>query len=86
MKNLLFLIFIVTCFNASAQDSLQNLNFSRNQIKKTGMEVLGTWAAANIVIGGIGWATTNGTAKYFHQMNRWQNWQHVISQVMDQPH
>jgi hypothetical protein len=33
------------------------------------MQVLGGWAAANIVVGGIGWASTNGTTKYFHQMN-----------------
>ena len=33
------------------------------------MQVLGTWAAANIVAGGIGWAGTTGKTKYFHQIN-----------------
>lgn len=33
------------------------------------MQVLGSWAAANIVVGGIGWASTSGQTKYFHQMN-----------------
>jgi len=69
MKKLLLLSFIVISFNCFAQDSLQMLNFDRNHIKNTGMQVLGSWAAANIAVGGIGWATTNGTTKYFHQMN-----------------
>ena len=62
-----FLLFIsIKCY---AQDSLQNLNFNRNHIKNTGMQVLGAWAAANIVTGGIGWAGTSGKIKYFHQIN-----------------
>jgi hypothetical protein len=67
-KNLtLFLIFIA--INCHAQDSLQTLNFNRNYIKNTGMQVLGGWATANLVAGGIGWASTQGQTKYFHQMN-----------------
>ncbi len=69
MKKLLLLAFIVISFNCFAQDSLQMLNFDRNHIKNTGMQLLGSWAAANITVGGIGWATANGTTKYFHQMN-----------------
>ncbi|TSJ39373.1 hypothetical protein FO440_16630 [Mucilaginibacter corticis] len=62
-----FLLFIsIKCY---AQDSLQNLNFNRNHIKNTGMQVLGAWATANIVTGGIGWAVTSGKIKYFHQIN-----------------
>lgn len=33
------------------------------------MQVLGGWATANIITGGIGWASASGTTKYFHQMN-----------------
>lgn len=69
MKKLFTLLLIATALNASAQDSLQMLNFSRNHIKNTGMQVLGAWAATNIVVGGIGWASTNGKTRYFHQMN-----------------
>jgi hypothetical protein len=69
MKTLIILIFTFLSFSALAQDSLQTLNFNRNRIKNTGMEVLGSWAAANLVVGGIGWASTGGTTKYFHQMN-----------------
>ncbi|MFD2871767.1 DUF6992 family protein [Mucilaginibacter ximonensis] len=67
-KALLFLLIIVSS-HCMAQDSLQMLNFKRNQIKNGGMQVLGSWAAANIVVGGIGWATTKGQTKYFYQMN-----------------
>lgn len=69
MKKVFLLFFIGIGLRASAQDSLQTLNFSRNHIKNTGMEVLGTWAVANIAVGSVGWASTGGTTKYFYQMN-----------------
>lgn len=69
MKNLLLSLFIIANLQCEAQDSLQTLNFKRNQIKNGGMQVLGTWAAANIVTGSVGWASTGGQTKYFHQMN-----------------
>lgn len=69
MKKFILIIFIGVCLNAYGQDTLQTLNFTRNHIKNTGMEVLGSWATANIVVGGIGWASTSGTTKYFHKMN-----------------
>lgn len=68
MKKALLLFFISIGLKATAQDTLQTLNFSRNHIKNTGMEVLGTWAVANIAVGSIGWASTSGTTKYFYQM------------------
>jgi hypothetical protein len=66
LYTLLFLFISIKCFS---QDSLQTLNFNRNHIKNTGMQVLGTWAAANIVAGSIGWAGTTGQTRYFYQMN-----------------
>jgi hypothetical protein len=69
MKKLLNLLLLFISLNCLAQDSLQTLNFNRNRIKNTGMQVLGGWATANIVVGSIGWASTNGTTKYFYQMN-----------------
>lgn len=69
MKKALLFILIIASSHCMAQDSLQMLNFKRNKIKNGGMQVLGSWAAANLVVGGIGWATTNGQTKYFHQMN-----------------
>lgn len=69
MKKALLLLLIIASSHCLAQDSLQMLNFKRNQIKNGGMQVLGSWAAANLVVGGIGWASTSGQTKYFHQMN-----------------
>lgn len=69
MKNTLLLLLVLISINCRAQDSLQTLNFNRNHIKNTGMQVLGGWAAVNIVTGGIGWASARGATKYFHQMN-----------------
>jgi hypothetical protein len=69
MKNTLVLLLLLASINCRAQDSLQTLNFNRNHIKNTGMQVLGGWATANIIAGGIGWASTTGTIKYFHQMH-----------------
>jgi hypothetical protein len=69
MKKILVLFLLLISINCLAQDSLQTLNFERNHIKNTGMQVLGSWAIANIAVGGIGWASTNGKTKYFHQMN-----------------
>ena len=54
---------------AHAQDSLQSLNQSRNQITLTGMKVLGSWGIANIAVGAAGWASASGSNKYFYQMN-----------------
>ncbi|MBC7400453.1 MAG: hypothetical protein H7289_10945 [Mucilaginibacter sp.] len=69
MKKIFALFLLLISIDCLAQDSLQTLNFNRNRIKNTGMQVLGGWATANIVVGGIGWASTNATTKYFHQMN-----------------
>lgn len=69
MKKILVLFLFLISINCVAQDSLQTLNFGRNHIKNTGMQVLGSWAIANIAVGGIGWASTKGKTKYIHQMN-----------------
>ncbi|MCC8425888.1 hypothetical protein [Mucilaginibacter sp. UR6-11] len=69
MKKLYTLLFLIISIKCFAQDSLQTLNFNRNHIKNTGMQVLGGWAVANIAVGGIGWARTAGQTRYFHQMN-----------------
>jgi hypothetical protein len=70
MKKIFTLILIAVCSHAFAQDSLKNFNYSRNHIISTGMEVLGSWAIANIGVGAVGWANSaGGSNKYFYQMN-----------------
>ena len=39
----------------------------------TGMYVLGGWAIANIAGGAVGWASSTGSNRYFHQMNLFWN-------------
>jgi hypothetical protein len=70
MKKIYTAILVLICSCAFAQDSLKNFNYARNRITSTGMEVLGSWAIANIGTGAIGWANSaGGTNKYFYQMN-----------------
>jgi hypothetical protein len=69
MKKLFTLILILTCTRLFAQDTLKSFNYSRNHITKTGMEVLGGWGLANIGVGAVGWANSQGGQnKYFYQM------------------
>jgi hypothetical protein len=69
MKKLIILIFTAAFYNGHAQDTLKTLNFNREHIKKTGMEVLGAWAIANLATGTIASFNTTGSTRYFHQMN-----------------
>jgi hypothetical protein len=39
----------------------------------SGMIALGSWAAANLAVGAVGWSRTTGAQKYFHQMNFFWN-------------
>jgi hypothetical protein len=70
MNKVFTVILILACSGALAQDSLKSFNYSRSHITITGMEVLGSWAIANIGIGAAGWASsTGGSNKYFYQMD-----------------
>jgi len=73
MKKSLLLFLLLFTVEAKAQDSLSNFNQKRNEIDQTGMKVLGGWALANIVIGGVAFYRTKGTSKYFNQMNIFWN-------------
>ncbi|MFN1835848.1 DUF6992 family protein [Balneola sp. MJW-20] len=44
--------------------------FSRSQdLQRSAMYVLGSWATVNIISGAIGTLKSSGSTKYFHQMN-----------------
>ncbi|MDR9398271.1 DUF6992 family protein [Salibacter sp.] len=72
---LTLLIFIsISVFGYSqSQTELETFNQKRQHIVTTGMYVLGGWAVANMVTGGIGYGTSSGEARYFHQMNMMWN-------------
>ncbi|NBC65574.1 MAG: hypothetical protein GVY07_07980 [Bacteroidetes bacterium] len=53
----------------TTEPDLEAINQNRIGLNSNGMLVLGGWAVSNMIVGGIGMAKTNGTTKYFHQMN-----------------
>ena len=55
-------------FSSHAQ--WEDFNKERLQLDKNLMITLGGWATTNLIVGGVGWATTpKGEAHSFHQMN-----------------
>jgi hypothetical protein len=69
MKYILLSAFLCSVSFFFAQP-LKEFNESRIQTDKKLMIGLGSWATANLVVSGIGWATVpDGEAHYFHQMN-----------------
>lgn len=60
-----------SCFSQTIDPNL----FHKEQIRinQDGMKVLGGWAAANMIASGIATGQTQGSDKYFHQMNIYWN-------------
>ena len=48
---------------------LVDFDARRGQLDQRGMKVLGGWAVANLLTSGISTTQTEGSARYFHQMN-----------------
>lgn len=75
-KQQLILVFLllIYAFDSHAQ-LLTNSEFNQEKIRinRSGMIVLSSWAGANIAVGSVGWASTQGDMKYFHQMNVFWN-------------
>ena len=69
MKRIFFLLFLVS--SVSFAQPLKQFNEEKSRIDERLMIGLGSWATANFIVSGIGWATTTtkGEAQYFHQMN-----------------
>lgn len=68
------LIAVLSFAEAAAQTSdLIEFNQQRENITRTGMYVLGTWAVANIASGTVGYYRGSGENRYFHQMNAFWN-------------
>ena len=73
---LLILVILVFVSFANAQDipsQLTEFNQVRIDYNKSGMMILGSWAAGNIVLGGVMAGRTSGETKAFHQMNMYWN-------------
>lgn len=72
MKFLVIIIAFLSLKNSIAQSDsiIKQFDNRKNNLNKTGMIVLSSWAGANIVGSGIGYAlTTSNEEKEFHLMN-----------------
>lgn len=71
MKKIVLLLMSLTVFADcfSQQTELNQFNGKRYHIDKTALKVLGSYSAANIIYGSIAASQTNGSNRYFHQMN-----------------
>lgn len=69
MKNLLILFLILTPAFLLASSPEEDFLRKSRQTNINGMYVLGSWAIANIAIGGVGMSRTEGQTRHFHQMN-----------------
>ena len=66
---LLGLFFFLVQGGILGQANWDPLIQEQQNFQKNAMLVLGGWGLANTITGGIGMFTTDGQAKYFHQMN-----------------
>jgi len=64
-----FLILLLLVLPATTQAHSQDFNDQYRTTMSRGMTSLLGWSAANLVSGSIGALTTDGKARYFHQMN-----------------
>jgi hypothetical protein len=73
MKLLLSLAILMASISTSSicsAQSLEEFNQARTKTDRTLMMTLGSWATANFIVSGVGWATAKvDEAKYFHEMN-----------------
>jgi hypothetical protein len=72
MAVLFFWLLAVSAYSQSDK-VIQSFEQQRQDINRTGMLVLGSWAAGNILIGTYGSIKAKGEAKYFHQFNAMWN-------------
>lgn len=79
---LIFSLFLSTTFSlAQLPDSLQTFQKQRIAYQKKGMLTLGSWSLVNIAGGAVGYATSTGESRYFHQMNAGWNSVNLILAV-----
>jgi len=69
----LFLTLFIFSTEAMGQPEYQQFHKRSQQLQRSGMIVLGSWALANMATGAVGWSQLDGRKKYFHQMNFFWN-------------
>lgn len=66
---ILLVLLIPLLLSAQQNNSIAKYETERESINRSGMLVLGGWAALNIISGSIGYFNTDNKFKYFHQFN-----------------
>lgn len=73
MRMVVVAILSLATLGVAAQGDFTGVYNESITATRTGMYVLGGWAAGNIAAGAYGWAAGTGTARYFGQMNMFWN-------------
>ncbi len=74
LKTVIIALLVFSSLSSLAQDQSYTEFYRKSlNVNNTGMYILGSWAVANLIIGGIGWNQNSGDTKYFHQMNFFWN-------------
>jgi len=66
---LVSILFVLAFWNTSTGQTAEDFHRSSLRNNQTAMWILGSWAAGNMLTGGLGMGRTEGSVKYFHQMN-----------------
>ncbi len=70
LKRFLILIALNIAFFALSQSNdWKSYASHQESIEHQSMITLASWGGTNILVGAVGWATSEGQTKYFHQMN-----------------
>ena len=74
-KVLILTVMLMVCSAPTlvGQETYKDFMSTTYRINSGGMLVLGSWAAANIISGAIGWSRNIDQRMYFHQMNFFWN-------------
>lgn len=77
LRNILLFALLIFPWLLSAQEisteQLYDINETRLRLNKINMYVLGGWAVGNMAVSGILRSRTEGTTRYFHEMNVFWN-------------
>ena len=73
-RSFLFIMLVLAGHSLLGQDSLLlDLNETRLQLNRINMWVLGGWAVGNLAVSGVLRSQSEGTIRYFHEMNVFWN-------------
>lgn len=70
MKKLLAsMLLLLACWNTSSGQTAEDFHRKSVRTNQSAMWILGSWAAGNMITGGITMGKTEGSVRHFHEMN-----------------